>query len=958
MALQAVTPDAVLTIPGAYGTFRVVTNPSGVATSGILVLMGEADRGPAYSAETTLDDVFFGPDEVARAMAKYGSGPLVDALRIASQAANDPDIQGAPQGLYLIKTNAAGKASVSLARPGIGAYGTLFDQNYGEPGNLISAVFTEAPAEVAPVLQFAYVPSGEDDASVALRVNGGAVQTLTIDDHMGPDFFVGSVTSGGAIGLASLTDILGTGGVNRGVLNDTGATLAVAVSGNVITVTLGGTQTAWAEVPSVGDVLIIPLNGFYNAGQDSAIAGAASATAGQYIVTSASATTVVATKIHDPDANTVTPPVTVTAQAVNSDLTDLQVFSPVRLTNMSGTTRSLLATANVGVNITGTASGSQLTLTLASGAWVANPKAGDTIYLPRTAPMAWHASGANGGYYVVTASTNSTITLTRLSNGNPASFAATAIAATTDLVCKRPAIDGVGKSLEVYDNAGDVSVVDEFYTLAGAAVDWLSTQLEPVLTTSAQELEIQLTAARQSQGLTEDITAGGDVVLLIGYKGTTGTVTITGTTLTTAVVGGTGANLSINLKNYVTIGDLAAFINSQTGYSCSPASNLMAQVKLYAGTKDAPLMILDEGTFHIGSTHGNQTGRIKRDAWAFYNALRSSSLLVQVGNPAAPSDAGLPEAQSLTFLAGGTRGATTDAGITAALLSCEKLRANFVIPLFSRDAADDIEDGLTDSASSYTIDAVQAAVKSHVLKMSTFKARRHRQGFVSFYGSFNDARDAANTMASYRVAMCFQKFRAQGSDGSIQTFQPWAGSVFAAAMQAAGFYRSIMAKGINTSGVLSVDASFDAESDTQVESALLDGLLPARKRENGGFAWVSDQTTYALDSNFVYNSIQAVYAADLVTLTTAQRMERAFVGQSLADVSAASAAGVFANIMADLKRVKLLASSDDAPAGFKNAKFRIQGNVLFVEAEIKIANAIAFVPISFAISEVQQSASI
>jgi hypothetical protein len=167
-----------------------------------------------------------------------------------------------------------------------------------------------------------------------------------------------------------------------------------------------------------------------------------------------------------------------------------------------------------------------------------------------------------------------------------------------------------------------------------------------------------------------------------------------------------------------------------------------------------------------------------------------------------------------------------------------------------------------------------------------------------------------------------------------------------------------MAKGINTSGVLSTDSSFDADSDSQVEEALLDGLLPARKRENGGFAWVSDQTTYAVDSNFVYNSIQAVYAADLVTLTTAQRMERAFVGQSLADVSAASAAGVFAAIMADLKRFKLLASSDDAPAGFKNARFKIQGNVLFVEAEIKIANAIAFVPISFAISEVQQSASI
>jgi hypothetical protein len=42
-----------------------------------------------------------------------------------------------------------------------------------------------------------------------------------------------------------------------------------------------------------------------------------------------------------------------------------------------------------------------------------------------------------------------------------------------------------------------------------------------------------------------------------------------------------------------------------------------------------------------------------------------------------------------------------------------------VVPLFSRDAAADIADGLTDSASSYTIANVQAYAKTHCLKMST-----------------------------------------------------------------------------------------------------------------------------------------------------------------------------------------------------------------------------------------------
>ena len=73
------------------------------------------------------------------------------------------------------------------------------------------------------------------------------------------------------------------------------------------------------------------------------------------------------------------------------------------------------------------------------------------------------------------------------------------------------------------------------------------------------------------------------------------------------------------------------------------------------------------------------------------------------------------------------------------------------------------------------------------------------------------------------------------SAGSLVQFQPWMGAVLAAGMQAAGFYRAIVNKGINTSGVLMRDASFSDKDDSQVEDALLAGLLPARKSLTGGF---------------------------------------------------------------------------------------------------------------------------
>jgi hypothetical protein len=175
-------------------------------------------------------------------------------------------------------------------------------------------------------------------------------------------------------------------------------------------------------------------------------------------------------------------------------------------------------------------------------------------------------------------------------------------------------------------------------------------------------------------------------------------------------------------------------------------------------------------------------------------------------------------------------------------------------------------------------------------------------------------------------------------------------------MQAAGFYRAIVNKGANVSGVLHADGSFSDSNDSQIEDALVAGLLPIRRASTGGFTWVSDQTTYGKDANFVFNSIQAVYVADIIALTTAQRMEGAFVGQSIADVSAAAALSYLEGVMSDFFRLKLIAASDDAPRGYRNVLVQISGPTMKVSLEVKLAGAIYFIPISFLVSQVSQTA--
>jgi hypothetical protein len=720
MAQSYQTDQGLLVEAGAYPDIKVQRNNSGLSTTGVLLLIGEAESGPAWTQETDLSENFFGPDKLSDVAAKYKSGNLVDAFRAAVNPANDQNITGAPQGAFLIKTNAGTKASKAILDPASSAYGTVSSKDYGSFTNLTYFTITDSQSEV------------------------------------------------------------------------------VATTGKFV------------YTPPVAQVkMVVVINGVKSAETTLAIS------------------------------------------ATKSDF------------------KTAMTTAGLVVNEDG------------------------------------------DGYITLSAPTTNTV---------------------------------AGKTLELAETGGSIeSIVQNVDT---TEVTWVSKTGAPKVLTSASERKVISKVRRQSDGVSADATAGGDVVFVIGYQGTTASMTISSTHLTTSVSGGSGSNLNLRLSDYRRLSDLANYINAQTGYTCAVATALYGQF--------SP-SILDRGTFTINSQWKAATCRIKRDAYDFNRKLSDSGVI----SLADRADGGLPAIYSTaTYLSGGTRGATTSAQALAAIDACTKLRGNFVVPLFSQNATLDAEDGLTDDASTYDIDAINAAVSAHVTDMSKLKRRRHRQGFVSKRADFTEAKLAAQNIANYRVAMTFQDVRALAADGTIKQFQPWMASVLAAGMQAAGFYRSLVHKGIRANGAFVFNGSWSDQSDTDREEAILNGLLAIQRPDTGGLRWNSDQTTYAADGSFVYNSIQAIYAADTVALTIAQRMERAFVGQSVADVSAAVALSYLQGIMADLKTLKLIAASDDAPLGYKNAKILISGSVMKIDIEVKLAGAILFIPITASFSQVEQAASL
>lgn len=485
---------------------------------------------------------------------------------------------------------------------------------------------------------------------------------------------------------------------------------------------------------------------------------------------------------------------------------------------------------------------------------------------------------------------------------------------------------GWGKSFELIDsNPGDLNVL-------GVAEG---------LVVSSQEPEIELSVKRQDTNTNEAFAIESEVAFTIGYDGDSCAVAIAGGVLTTTVVAGSGSNLSVNLDEYTTMADLAAFVSSQAGYSATSvaASNNLSPLRL------------DQTSFDAASSVGAEPGRAKKAAYNFAVKVNESAVV----DFEFAASAGLPaETATAVYLEGGAKGSTSAADIVNAIPALEGIKVNFVLPLFSRDAADDIADGLTDSASTYTIDAINFAIKSHVLAMSTIKIKRNRIAVLSKDASYADAKSHAQSIASFRAVVCMQKSSQVDAQGNVKEFAPWHTAAIAVGMQSAGFYRSLTNKFAN---VISYKdpSGFDSGNIGDVEDGIDAGIMFLQK-ETAGNKWVVDQTTYGFDGNFVYNSLQAVYMSDVLAIQLAESLERFVVGKSLADINAAAIAAFIAKKMEEYRKLKIIGASDDAPLGYKNLDIKINGPIAEVKLEAKLATAILFIPIQLELSQIQSSA--
>lgn len=169
---------ASLVDPGSYTDVQVAESSLASPALGVVALVGEADEGSAFSAESGLSAVTFGPDEFQSIVDKFGTGPLVDAAKLAISPSADPQIRGGAQELILIKTNNSTTASLSVPQSA-STYGTVSAKRAGASGNNIS--YECSIVDGKAVITLSRLDSGL--AEVSDPIGGNAVLTIECTDE-------------------------------------------------------------------------------------------------------------------------------------------------------------------------------------------------------------------------------------------------------------------------------------------------------------------------------------------------------------------------------------------------------------------------------------------------------------------------------------------------------------------------------------------------------------------------------------------------------------------------------------------------------------------------------------------------------------------------------------------------------------------------------------------------------
>ena len=441
---------------------------------------------------------------------------------------------------------------------------------------------------------------------------------------------------------------------------------------------------------------------------------------------------------------------------------------------------------------------------------------------------------------------------------------------------------------------------------------------------------VVITNSNSSAGISEiSSPLGNQVVMSIQCTdgvASAATLTISNGTLTTSITGGTASPLNLKLSDFVTIGQLVEFISSTPLYTATVGSAAGA-------TNMSPSVMDSQAAVNILIA-----ANIKRDLQDVKDFFATSGLV----DFYATATAGLPTVMVKTFLSGGLKGATSAASVTAAVDALSRVRVNFIVPLFSRDATADITAGLTDASSTYTIAGAAAALRSHVAQMSTVKGKKERQGFVGVMDTYVNQKKFASDYSHARMQYCIDMVTVATTTG-VDKKQPHAEAVISACMKAAAAVGlSNTFKAPNISAFSSPNGDFDPE--IQGDDAINSNVTFVEKNPAGGFRFALDNSSYALQQDaWVYARPSVIYAADTAALSIRLATE-AVVGKRNSDIGKSQIEQIVISTMDSLRSAGILVADKKSQGrGWKDLNVTINGSIVNIDITLILTENYEFI---------------
>jgi hypothetical protein len=936
MAINVTFNGATIYKPGAYSE-EIIDLGGGfpLSPTGLVAIFGESVSGPSGSTITDFSQAYYTPDQLPAITSLYGSGPIVDACTFLFAPGADGALPGGAQQVYIYKTNNSTQASLALSNN----FGTLDAASYGTSGNLITYQDVAVPAQPAqtsstasfnvagapfdqivsgsPHLNDALAQEAQSAAMSAYLEFEGETQT-PISATLDGQTLVPGVYSTGAASLA---------GSGPATLTFNGAGVYVIVCASTLVTGAGGIPTMTLENGATANDIywVVGSSATINSGfsgvfqgnvlADTSITDTLGGTVNGSLIALGGAVTFSAASIVHSQASSLLGAAGSFAALANSTITNTgsSFFygnvgtSPGTSVTLGGGTIVAGAGLTLVLRINGAASSLDNTFTLPSGSV--------TRALLQSALSSsgnWSLGLPSGMTFTVSGSSDSAAYLTIAQS-----------------LASNPQRNGYGQN---------------FQLVSGSLLSPVN--ILPGLYTSETEDMSVITIDNTGTLTIESGTVGGQLVLEVGYIGGSSVgpvVTVNATNM--LLINNSVIQYTIPLANFNSLYALVQFINGSTGGNWSAAlpSTLVGQL---------PTSSLDQvSNVGANSSNGSLPAQIKDDSYSV-DQFFSQSSNVELVQSSGQGVVGLPDPQGPTYLAGGTLGGTQSADIVDALAAIQSVHVNSIVPLFSRDASQDILDLITDPSSNYTIDAIHQAVKTFLSLQATVKQKSECQGYLSLKDTYLNCKLQSQNLADARIQLVIQDQLQTSSLGVLQWYLPWAGAcLLAGARGGAPVGLPMTFKYFNTSGIrqtaqlLSTPESqivIGFNPATQYDDAIQNGITFWEKPPQGGYRLVVDNTTYGADANWVYNRANVLYAADVLAYDFRQQLENIYVGVKNT-VSAAEVSQTCAAILNSYLAQGITVSTSDAANGYKQLVVQIVGNTINISVTVKLVEGIDFV---------------